>query len=49
MELLLKVSHTVNPDGMVTNHNGEMMPKLRQITIQDFINWKNYITEELKK
>lgn len=49
MELMLKIKHTVNPDGRIFEHNGEMMPKLRPITNQEFFEWQVYIMKEVQK
>ena len=49
MELMLKISHTVNPDGTVKEHNGEMMPKLRPISNQAIQEWREYIKKEVQK
>lgn len=49
MELMLKINHTVEPNGMVTEHNGEMMPKLRPISNQEIQEWREYIKKEVQK
>lgn len=47
-ELLQKIDHTVDTNGMVTKYQNGMIPKLRKIDSNEYINWKNYIKTQLQ-
>lgn len=47
-ELLQKIDHTVDTNGMVIKYQNGMMPKQRKIDVNEYVNWKNYIKTQLQ-